>query len=177
MIEFIINCFVWFALRFRKLFTSQTWERITIKVREAYNYTYWKKRLKALGEDVLFYKYVVIHSPEKVSIGSHSRIGDYVLIWGGGEVEIGEGVLIAAHSVITSEGHDPNADSYKESSIAQKVIIKDNVWIGAGVYVMPGVTINENCVVGAGSIVTKDIPSNSFAVGNPARVVKSKDNL
>ncbi len=84
MIDFIIKLFVKIALLFRKYFTSLTFERIRNNVREKYNYTYWRKRLKALGDDVLFYKYVIIHSPENVSIGSHSRIGDYVLIWGGG---------------------------------------------------------------------------------------------
>ncbi|MBI5324138.1 MAG: acyltransferase [Ignavibacteriae bacterium] len=175
MIRILIRLLSWFVLLFKIIFTSQAWEHFLIRIRKEFNQSYWEKRLKYLGDDILFYKYVVIHSPEKVSIKSHSRIGDYVLIWGGGEVEIGEGVLIAAHSVITSEGHDPNAESIRDSSYSGKVIIKDNVWLGAGVYVMPGVTISENCVIGAGSIVTKDIPANSISIGNPAKVIKTKD--
>ena len=175
MIRLITRLITWFVLLFKRFFISQAWEHLLIRVRREYNYDYWKRRLQLLGEDVLFYKYVVIHSPEKVSIKSHSRIGDYVLIWGGGEVEIGEGVLIAAHSVITSEGHDPNADSFRDSSYSGKVTIKDNVWLGAGVYVLPGVTIGENCIVGAGTIVTKDIPANSIAIGNPAKLIKSRE--
>ena len=50
------------------------------------------------------------------------------------------------------------------------------MWFGAGVTVLPGVTIGDNVVIGAGSIVTKDIPSNVVAVGNPARVIRSLEN-
>ena len=52
-------------------------------------------------------------------------------------------------------------------------MIGDNVWLGGGAIVLPGVTIGENTVVGAGSVVTRDLPANVVAVGNPARVVRS----
>ena len=55
---------------------------------------------------------------------------------------------------------------------AYPIVVGDNVWIGAGVQVMPGVTIGSNVVIGSGSIVTKDIPSNSVAVGNPCKVIR-----
>lgn len=53
-----------------------------------------------------------------------------------------------------------------------KVVIGKNVWVGGSSVIMPGVTIGDNAVIGAGSVVTKDIPANTVAVGNPARVVK-----
>ena len=56
---------------------------------------------------------------------------------------------------------------------AQPIVIGDNVWLGGGVIVLPGVTIGENSVIGAGAVVTKDIPANVVAVGNPARVLRS----
>jgi acetyltransferase-like isoleucine patch superfamily enzyme len=59
--------------------------------------------------------------------------------------------------------------------IREKIHIKKNAWIGARVNILPGVTIGENAIVGTGSIVTKDIPDNAVAVGNPARVVKMID--
>jgi maltose O-acetyltransferase len=55
---------------------------------------------------------------------------------------------------------------------AKPIVIKDNVWLGGGVIVCPGVTIGENTVVGAGAVVTKDLPANVVAVGNPARVIR-----
>ena len=53
--------------------------------------------------------------------------------------------------------------------------IKKNAWIGSNVCIMPGVTIGENSIVGAGAIVTKDVPDNSVAVGNPAHVIRTID--
>jgi maltose O-acetyltransferase len=53
------------------------------------------------------------------------------------------------------------------------IVLEDNVWLGGGVIVLPGVTIGENSVIGAGAVVTKDVPANSIAVGNPARVIRS----
>ncbi len=56
---------------------------------------------------------------------------------------------------------------------AEPITIGDNVWLGGGVIVCPGVTIGENTVVGAGAVVTRDLPANVVAVGNPARVIRS----
>ncbi len=58
---------------------------------------------------------------------------------------------------------------------AEPITIGDDVWLGGGVIVLPGVTIGENTVVGAGAVVTRDLPANVVAVGNPARVVRTLD--
>jgi len=56
---------------------------------------------------------------------------------------------------------------------AKPITIANNVWLGGGVIILPGVTIGENTVVGAGAVVTKDLPANAVAVGNPARVIRT----
>ncbi|MFR9567161.1 MAG: DapH/DapD/GlmU-related protein, partial [Rikenellaceae bacterium] len=61
----------------------------------------------------------------------------------------------------------------KGLEFAKPITIGNNVWIGGGVTVLPGVDIGDNCVIGAGSVVVKSIPSGSIAVGNPCRVIKS----
>ena len=90
---------------------------------------------------------------------THITIGDYTMI--------GPNVVIAAggHPVLPSlrqEGYQYNAP----------VHIGKNCWLGAGVIIVPGITIGDNTVVGAGSVVTKDLPSNVVAVGNPCRVLR-----
>lgn len=133
---------------------------------------YWKILLKKTGNNVKLWKGVQIHGPSFVQIGNNSGIGNNVIIWGEGGVDIGKDVLIAANCVITSQTHDTNAPIYRKTNIKKKITIMDNVWIGANAVVMPGVTIKRNSIIGAGSIVTKDIAENSIALGNPAKIVK-----
>jgi len=142
---------------------------------EVWRYARWKARLKHLGENVVFYRGVVIHGPREVSIGKGTRIADYVHMWGSGGIEIGENVLIAAHSVITSITHDPNARVYADSSIRKRVIVRDNVWIGSNSVILPGVTIGDNAIIGAGAVVTKDVTAGDTVAGVPARSIKSAE--
>ena len=132
----------------------------------------WAIKLLHCGTSVKFWKSVVIHSPTCVSIGNNTGIGDFVVIWGAGGVHIGDNVLIATHSVITSQGHEVNATVFKDSSFTGEINIEDNVWVGAGVIVLPNVTIGKNSIIAAGSVVSKSIPANSIAVGSPCKVIK-----
>jgi acetyltransferase-like isoleucine patch superfamily enzyme len=90
-------------------------------------------------------------------------------------IEIGDNVLIGANSVITDfDWHtlDPlNRDDASKIK-AKKVVIGDNVWIGLGCTILKGVHIGENAVIGAGSVVVSDIPSNSICAGNPCKLIK-----
>ncbi|QXP84023.1 DapH/DapD/GlmU-related protein [Methylococcus sp. Mc7] len=81
--------------------------------------------------------------------------------------------MIASHTVITSLTHDTRATVYRESLISRPVIIEDNVWIGAGACVLPGVRIGTGSVIGAGSVVTRDVPAGTIVVGVPARAIRS----
>ena len=86
---------------------------------------------------------------------------------------IGDHVMIAPNVVIATGTHPIHPGlRRKEAQFNLPVHIQDNVWLGAGCLVMPGVTIGENSVIGAGSVVTKDIPANVVAVGNPCRVLR-----
>jgi maltose O-acetyltransferase len=114
----------------------------------------------------------VIHTPEKVSIGARCAIAEFVHMWGGGGISIGDDVLIASHAVITSLTHDTRAAVYRGSLILASVIIEDNVWIGAGAVILPGVRIGTGSVIGAGSVVTRDVLARSVVVGVPARAME-----
>ncbi len=111
--------------------------------------------------------------------GDNVQVNDYVHIGCVDKIIIGDNVLIASKVFITDHNHGDFLDNAEietppsQRKISSKpVVIMKNVWIGEHVCVLPGVTIGESSIVGAGSIVTKDVPPYSIVVGNPARVIK-----
>ena len=86
---------------------------------------------------------------------------------------VGDNTMIAPNVVLASAGH-PILPELREKGYQYNFPVKigKNCWLGAGVIVLPGVTVGDNTVIGAGSVVTKDIPANVVAVGNPCRVVR-----
>lgn len=89
------------------------------------------------------------------------------------KVTIGDNVFIAPNVGIYCAGHPLNvADRNRGLEYAKPITIGNNVWIGAGVQICPGVAIGDNATIGAGSVVTKNIPSNVLACGNPCRIIR-----
>ena len=91
-----------------------------------------------------------------------------------GKITIGDNVFIAPNVCIVTEEHAMDVKQRLEGlEYTHPVTIGNNVWICTGAIILPGVTIGDNSVIGAGSVVTKDIPANSLAVGNPCRVIRT----
>lgn len=89
------------------------------------------------------------------------------------KIIFGDNVFIAPQCGFYTAGHPLDAETRNKGlEYAKPITVGNNVWIGGGVKVMPGVTIGDGAVIGGGSVVTRDIPANSVAVGNPARVTK-----
>lgn len=108
-----------------------------------------------------------------VHLGSHVYVNYNLTLVDDTHIYIGDHVMIAPNVVIATGTHPIHPELRpKEAQYNLPVHIQDNVWLGAGCLVMPGVTIGENSVIGAGSVVTKDIPANVVAVGNPCRVLR-----
>lgn len=105
-------------------------------------------------------------------VGAHVFIQPPLMIARGTQVSIGKGVLIAPNVTITTTGHPVDPELRKKGMYSFPVTIGDNVWLGAGVIILPGVTIGENSVIGAGSVVTKNIPANVIAFGVPCKVIR-----
>lgn len=115
----------------------------------------------------------------RITIGDHCYLGYHLSILAGADVTIGDWVLMASDILITTESHgmDPeNPVAYMDQPLTMApVTIGSGCWIGEKVVIMPGVSIGEKSIIGAGSIVTKDIPPYCVAVGNPAKIIKKYD--
>lgn len=109
-----------------------------------------------------------------IEIGENFYSNHNLVILDGAKVEIGDNVFIAPNCCITTAGHPINVDERNRGlEYAYPIKIGNNVWIGAGANILPGVTIGDNVTIGAGSVVNKSIPANSIAVGNPCKVIKT----
>lgn len=110
----------------------------------------------------------------KIKIGSNTMMGFHVSILCAECITIGENCLIASNVFICDENHgnDPCEPYVKQKLSIKPIKIGNNVWIGENVSILPGVKIGNNCIIGTGSIVTKSIPDNCIAVGNPCKIVK-----
>lgn len=114
----------------------------------------------------------------KLTIGDGCHITRNLTIQCAGYIEIGKDVLIASNVLIIDYNHgsDPEKSDYLQQNLLVKsVVIGDACWIGQNVIILPGVTIGEHSIIGAGSIVTKSVPPYSIAVGNPAKCIKQFD--
>jgi len=111
-----------------------------------------------------------------IRIGQNTTVvADAVIL---GDVTIGNNVIIASHVKVLTRNHEYNlADAlpYGTGYSTKPVVIEDNVWIGDNVILVPGVHLGEGCVVGIGSVVTKDVPPGAVVGGNPATVIKHRD--
>ncbi len=111
----------------------------------------------------------------KVIIGEGTTIGQNSTFYGHGGIEIGKNTLIAMNCIIVSSNHqipsrNESIKNMKDTLLPVK--IGSDVWIGARVTILGGVIIGDGCVVGAGSLVTKDLPPYSVSIGTPAKVIR-----
>jgi len=115
----------------------------------------------------------------RIAIGDDTIIHPFVHIGAAERVVIGRGVLMASHIYITDHDHDWH-DPYdppvsNRRLLVSPVTVGDYVWLGERVMILKGVTVGERSIVGAGSVVTRDVPPLSIAIGAPARVVRRYD--
>ena len=112
-----------------------------------------------------------------VSIGRGSWVGPCTVIYGNGRVDIGANVMIASHCAINTVSHNASRTDIPmrdQGLNCDPVLIGDDVWIGIGAIILQGVRIGRGSIIGAGAVVTRDIPAYSIAMGTPARVTGSR---
>ncbi|HXG81557.1 MAG TPA: acyltransferase [Sphingomicrobium sp.] len=119
---------------------------------------------------------VELHSDGMLTIGTDAFIGPGSIIVAAERVDIGHDALIAAHVTIRDQDHrsEPGTPYRLQGLESAPVRIGDNVWLGAGVVVVRGVSIGDHCVVGANSVVTRSLPPGTRAVGAPARPITDR---
>ena len=108
-----------------------------------------------------------------IELGENFYSNHNLVILDCGKVTFGDNVFVAPDCGFHTAGHPIDYERRNQGlEYAYPITVGDNVWIGAGVQVMPGVNIGSNVVIGGGSVVVKDTPSNSVAVGNPCKVIR-----
>lgn len=162
-----------------------------------------KSALKHCGTNVTIWPLAKIVYPENISIGTETVVDDFCFLYGAGRgIEIGDFCHIVVHSIVQSGGHlhigdftgiahgcivlagtdDYNGEGLIGLSVLAKyrrqafldTYIGRHVHIGAGSTILPGVTIGDGCSIGAGSLVTRDLPEWTICYGSPCKVIKGK---
>ena len=124
------------------------------------------------GSQVRLRMPVVIYAPEQLEFGDQVDVGEFTHIRANGGIRIGSRVLIAANVTITTRAHPVELPRWSVTKDAP-IVIEDDVWIGAGAVLLPGVTIGKGAVVAAGAVVTASVDPFTVVAGVPARPIKT----
>ena len=110
---------------------------------------------------------------DEIRVGHNVFVNQNCTFYDLGGLDIADDVMIGPNVSINSAGHPVPPSQRRASVVGKPIVIERNVWIAAGATIIGGVTVGENSVVAAGSVVTKDVPPNTLVGGNPARVIRS----
>ncbi len=133
-----------------------------------------RRFLAHMGRNTIVQHGMRLTNPEKISMGSNCNFGQGVFLTGGGGIRIGDWVGLGPDAKVWSVNHrfdNPDVPWLSQGWEHKEVVLEDDVWLGANVFVMPGVTIGKGAIVSAGSVVNKSVPPFAIVVGNPGRVV------
>ena len=108
-----------------------------------------------------------------IRVGRNVFVNQNCTVYDLGGVDIGDDVMIGPNVSLITSGHPIEPSRRRDGVTAAPIVIERNVWIAAGATIIGGVTVGENSVVAAGSVVTRDVPPNTLVGGNPARVIRS----
>jgi len=145
----------------------------SLKIR---NFLY-KFLFKKMGLNCNITEGVIISHPENISFGNRVSIHQYSILDAQGEIIVEDDVAIGSHCLLITSTHrfeDKNKKIKDQGISTKKIKISSNVWLGSRVTILQGVTIGKNYIIGAGSIVNKNIPDNVVAAGVPCKVLKNR---
>ena len=171
------------AARFRRLLISSIDPRALIhafKIINYYNYSHVAElRQATLGQNLAISPNVSLVNARNLVIGDRVRIGARVSLWAGpgkGRIVLAEDVMIGPGAMLTAANYRYNDGSpvTKQAMNEGDIIVGRDVWIGANAIILPGVTIGDRAIIGAGAVVRRDVPPNGIVAGNPGVVVASR---
>lgn len=161
---------------------DDSWEKIRAALKLFNESEFWKDTsalenlkqfLGSAPDDLVLTPPVYFDHGDRIFFGKHFYANTGLTILDENKVTFGDNVFLAPHVSIYTAGHPIDAATRNTNvEYAKPVAVGSNVWIGGNVVINPGVTIGSNVVIGSGSVVTKDIPDNSVAAGNPCRVIR-----
>jgi maltose O-acetyltransferase len=137
--------------------------------------SFWAELGVATGCDVRFSDRLKIIGPSNLKVGHRTKILNRVILDARGGLDIGENTQIGFESIILTSSHrfeELERPIITQGMQSEAVRVGSDVWIGARVIVLPGVTIGDHVIIGAGSVVTKDVPDWAIVAGNPARLIR-----
>lgn len=161
---------------------DNSWENIRAALKFFNESEFWKDNsalenlkqfLGAAPDNLVLTPPVYFDHGDRIFFGKHFYANTGLTILDENKVTFGDNVFLAPHVSIYTAGHPIDA-AIRNTNVeyAKPVTVGSDVWIGGNVVINPGVTIGSNVVIGSGSVVTKDIPDNSMAAGNPCRVIR-----
>jgi acetyltransferase-like isoleucine patch superfamily enzyme len=165
LVRQVMRLFVW---RYRRAALSELFQ--LSEQAEAGHSAFLLKSLGSAGQDVQIRPGTRMQSPEGIHLGAHVSIGENCYLMGQGGITIGDSSILANHTIIATVNHHTGG-IYFGQSYAQPVTLGQNVWTGTGAIIVPGVSIGDGAIIGAGAVVTGDIAANQVAYGIPARPV------
>lgn len=145
-----------------------TIRRLIYYIRQVYGYIYFGKRVYVHGR-------FRVRNRKNLFLGDRCSINHEVYILAYNKIVIGDDVTLSARCMLVDSGLD--LDNPGRRHIKDTIELKRGSWIGAGAIILPGVTVGEFSVVGAGSVVSRDVPPYFVVAGNPARVIKSLERV
>lgn len=128
----------------------------------------------SIGKGSTIHMFASFYNPLNISIGKDTIIGEWVVLDGRTRLTIGDHVDIASNVMIYNAEHDVHSSGFTKARL-EAVTIEDYVFIGPRAIILPGVTVGRGAVIGAGAVVTKDVPSLSIVGGVPAKEIGTRD--
>jgi maltose O-acetyltransferase len=156
----------------------RSFSRLNFGLTDRFRVTLCRFIFRKCGRGIIVDRGVEFGYGHNIEIGDYSGIGINATLDGTGGIVIGNDVMFGSDVVILTANHkhdDITRPIRLQGAESAPVIIEDDVWIGMRVIILPGVRIGRSSVIGAGAVVTKDVPPFSIVAGNPAKVVRKRD--